>query len=84
MLCRLRKSMLISLKASSLVLKLLVRKLYYEEPTKCSKWILNTINIVNRPNYLSDCNATRTHDHLARKRTLNHLAKLDLFSLFCW
>ena len=25
---------------------------------------------------LSDCNRTRTHNHLVRKRTLNHLAKL--------
>ena len=25
---------------------------------------------------LSDCNWTRTHDHLVRKRTLNHLASL--------
>ena len=25
---------------------------------------------------LSDCNGTRTHNHLVRKRTLNHLAKL--------
>ena len=25
---------------------------------------------------LSDCNGTRTHNHLLRKRTLNHLAKL--------
>ena len=23
-----------------------------------------------------DCNGTRTHDHLVRKQTLNHLAKL--------
>ena len=25
---------------------------------------------------LSDCNGTRTHNHLVYKRTLNHLAKL--------
>ena len=25
---------------------------------------------------LSDCNGTRTHNHLVRKLTLNHLAKL--------
>ena len=25
---------------------------------------------------LSDCNGNRTHNHLVRKRTLNHLAKL--------
>ena len=25
---------------------------------------------------ISDCNGTRTHNHLIRKRTLNHLAKL--------
>ena len=28
---------------------------------------------------LSDCNWTRTHNHLVRKRTLNHLAKLVIF-----
>ena len=27
---------------------------------------------------MSDCNQTRTHNHLVHKRTLNHLAKLDL------
>ena len=27
---------------------------------------------------LSDCNGTRTHNHLVRKRTLNHLAKLTV------
>ena len=25
---------------------------------------------------IDDCNGTRTHNHLIRKRTLNHLAKL--------
>ena len=50
-LCRLRKSMLIGLKVSSLVLRLHNNGLYYWEPTKCSKWILNTIN---RPNMLTD------------------------------
>ena len=30
---------------------------------------------------LSDCNKTRTHDHLVFKRTLNHLAKLAKLSL---
>ena len=25
---------------------------------------------------ISDCNWTQTHNHLVRKRTLNHLAKL--------
>ena len=28
---------------------------------------------------LSDRNATQTHNHLVRKRTINHLAKLDQF-----
>ena len=32
-------------------------------------------------NYLSDCNGTRTHNHLVCKRTLNHLAKLINSSL---
>ena len=27
---------------------------------------------------ISDCNGTRTHNHLVRKRTLKHLAKLDI------
>ena len=31
---------------------------------------------------ISDCNWTRTHNHLVRKRTLNHLAKLA--SLVKW
>ena len=42
---------------------------------------------------LSDCNGTWIHNHLVRKRTLNHLAKEQgvgqgiscfLFSRFCW
>ena len=31
---------------------------------------------INDKWYLSDCNWTRTHNHLVRKRILNHLAKL--------
>ena len=44
--------------------------------------ILHNINIVCPEiatyinNCLSDCNWIRTHNHLVRKRTLNHLAKL--------
>ena len=30
----------------------------------------------------NDCNGTRTHNHLARKRTLNHLAKLTIWSVW--
>ena len=30
----------------------------------------------NKGYYKSDCNWTRTHNHLVHKRTLNHLAKL--------
>ena len=41
-----------------------LRKLYYFKLRKCC---------IPR---LSDCNGTRTHNHLVRKRTLNHLAKL--------
>ena len=38
---------------------------------------LNVIELTNVSNYrLSDCNWTRTHNHLVHKRTLNHLAKL--------
>ena len=31
---------------------------------------------LNKPIYVGDCNGTRIHNHLIRKRTLNHLAKL--------
>ena len=49
-----------------------------------SKTIINNINklheksltFVDNDRHLSDCNGTRTHNHLVRKRTLNHLAKL--------
>ena len=44
------------------------------------KQILKTL----RKQYLSDCNGTRTHNHLIRKRTLNHLAKLEAISNFDW
>ena len=30
----------------------------------------------NKQKCLCDCNGTRTHNHLVRKQTLNHLAKL--------
>ena len=33
-------------------------------------------SLMNRPCYCSDCNWTRTQNHLVLKRTLNHLAKL--------
>ena len=33
---------------------------------------------------LSDCNWTRTHNHLVHNRTLNHLAKVVIFFLNCW
>ena len=29
-----------------------------------------------------DCNGTRTHNHIVRKRTLNHLAKLVSYKIF--
>ena len=38
--------------------------------------ILHWNNLINW--YLSDCNWTLTYNHLVRKRTLNHLAKLAL------
>ena len=41
--------------------------LCFEQPSK----IHNSHNI-------SDCNGTRTHIRLVRKRTLNHLAKLQV------
>ena len=38
---------------------------------------LNVIELTNVNKYrLSDCNWTRTHNHLVHTRTLNHLAKL--------
>ena len=33
---------------------------------------------------LSDCNWTRTHNHLSRKRTRNHLAKLTKWLAVLW
>ena len=38
--------------------------------------------IIDKENNISDCNWTRTHNHLVHKRTLNHLAKLT--SLAKW
>ena len=38
--------------------------------------IKTPLNKVPLLNILSDCNGIRTHNHLVRKRTLNHLAKL--------
>ena len=35
-----------------------------------------------RKKKLSDCNGTRSHNRLVRKRTLNHLAKLAFFFFF--
>ena len=42
-------------------------------------WISEKLNfdyLKNKKSFLSDYNGTRTHNHLVRKRTLNHLAKL--------
>ena len=33
---------------------------------------------MERIDTVSDCNGSRTHNHLVRKRTLNYLAKLAL------
>ena len=40
--------------------------------------IMNLLSSTNRliDKINHDCNWTRTHNHLVRKRTLNHLAKL--------
>ena len=49
----------------------------YDFSTDCSA--INVDNIKNIHKYLmkkNDCNWTRTHNHLVRKQTLNHLAKL--------
>ena len=32
--------------------------------------------VLGAQKHLSQCNSTRTHNHLVRKRTLNHLVKL--------
>ena len=42
---------------------------YIESP----KWLKDKKCTINQKN---NCNGTRTHNHLIRKRTLNHLAKL--------
>ena len=36
-------------------------------------------NLFLQTQFLYDCNWTQTHNHLVRKRTLNHLAKLAFF-----
>ena len=38
--------------------------------------ILLILKIFTKIVTISGCNRTRTHNHLVRKRTLNHLAKL--------
>ena len=42
--------------------------------------MLSSKNKFNQIIVLCDCNGTRTHNHLLRKRILNHLAKLAQFS----
>ena len=41
--------------------------------TRCSRIIMNYVILIIE---LSDCNWKRTQNHLVRKGTLNHLAKL--------
>ena len=41
--------------------------------------LLGTLGASLLGDLLTDCNGTRTHNHLVRKRTLNHLAKLAYF-----
>ena len=38
--------------------------------------IVNAFDKILKQSNRSECNGTRTHNHLVRKRTLNHLAKL--------
>ena len=40
------------------------------------KIISEDSDVAQSLNSLNDCNGTLTHNHLVRKRTLNHLAKL--------
>ena len=44
--------------------------------------IYSDLSSVRNGFFLSDCNWTRTHNHLIHKRTLNHLAKLP--GVFCF
>ena len=38
--------------------------------------VVDVLKYEDYKNVLSDCNWTRTHNHLVHKRTLNYLAKL--------
>ena len=51
---------------------------FESESTLCSFLIVREFLAWSRRHVwrLSDCNGTRTHDHLVRKRRLNNLAKL--------
>ena len=51
---------------------------FESESTLCSCLNVKELLVRRRRNIwiLSDCNGTRTHNNLVRKRTLNHLAKL--------
>ena len=55
-----------------------VRYAFQSESTLSSCLNVKELLAQNRRNIRSviDCNGTRTHNHLVRKRTLNHLAKL--------
>ena len=47
-----------------------------EEKMKGSQFVYDSINLLHyKLHKTSDCNWTRTHNHLVHKRTLNHLAK---------
>ena len=51
---------------------------FQSESTLCSCLNVKKLFVENRRKIwsLSNCNWTRTHNHLVRKQTLNHLAKL--------
>ena len=42
-----------------------------------SAHLIQKTRILSKKHIKSDCNGTRTHNHLVRKRTFNHLTKLD-------
>ena len=47
-------------------------KIYKHTQHKFTQNIMNSVTPSSKFKKLSDCNGTQTHNHLARKRTLNH------------
>ena len=55
---------------------------YFDDGAKNMSFVMDDKEVYEKYNEIwnvvngNDCNGTRTHNHLVRKRTLNHLAKL--------